>query len=139
MSSVSQQKPLNRSSARRAQWRQHLMAQAASGLTQAAYCREYGLNEKYLSLWKRKLRAPTEVPANATADIAPAFIPVVVKRTRSALSLESARAAHQVSRLADAGSLIIKATLRNGVALEVSGSSATALLPLLSSLAQLPC
>lgn len=37
MNSVSQQKPLNRPSARRVQWQQHLNAHATSGLTQAAY------------------------------------------------------------------------------------------------------
>src|SRR3974377_2467617 len=97
MNSVSQQKPLNRPSARRAQWQQHLNAHAASGLTQAAYCREHGLNARYFSVWKRKLCAPIEVRGSATAEAAPTFIPVFVKAARSALPAKAARAVHPVS------------------------------------------
>ena len=45
----------------RAKWQQHIGVQQASGLTQAAYCREHGLHAKYLSLWKSKLAKPEAI------------------------------------------------------------------------------
>lgn len=37
-------------------WAEHLTAQRKSGRTQAAYCRARGLDPKYFTLWKGKLR-----------------------------------------------------------------------------------
>lgn len=37
----------------RARWRTHLSAQADSGLSVAAYCRQHGLNPKCFSRWRR--------------------------------------------------------------------------------------
>jgi len=61
-----------------------MKAQQDSGQSQVAYCRARGLDPKYFTLWKRKLRGPgvsadqlglfvdgsvvIEVPASATAD-----------------------------------------------------------------------
>ena len=56
----------------------HVAAQRVSGLTQAAYCREYRLNAKYFSRWKRVLSCAMR-GAVATPD-SPALIPVVLMR-----------------------------------------------------------
>lgn len=61
----------------RARWRNHVAAQRVSGLTRAAYCREYRLNAKYFSRWKRVLSCAMR-GAVATPD-SPALIPVVLK------------------------------------------------------------
>ena len=39
-----------------AQWQAHIEAWHASGLSQAAYCRKYDLNDKLFSLRKRQLK-----------------------------------------------------------------------------------
>ena len=118
-----------RSTVIRAQWQSHITAQQSSGLTQAAYCREHGLNAKYLSLWKRKLRP--------TAD-SPALIPVIVKPAKVRLAVRPSCVA--VSKSAQvATDLLLKTSLPNGVAVEVHFSNAAALMPLLLQLAQLQC
>jgi hypothetical protein len=135
MKPATQRKSSRRSSASRVKWQQHLSAHAVSGLTQSAYCREQGLNAKYFSLWKRKLRVPSDVAAGAATDPAPTFIPVIVKPARSSAT----RATHPLSSPAETGNLIIKATLGNGVAIEVHMPSASGVTSMLSQLAQLPC
>ena len=40
----------------RAWWAEHLQTQQDSGQSQATYCRARGLDPKYFTLWKRKLR-----------------------------------------------------------------------------------
>jgi hypothetical protein len=55
----------------RAWWAEHLFAQGKSGQTQAAYCRARGLDPKYFTLWKGKLRQ-----ASAAS---PRMVPVVVR------------------------------------------------------------
>ncbi len=53
----------------RAWWRHHIGAQAASGLRQAEYCRDHGLDPKYFSLWKGKLaRAAQQGDAAGAAN-----------------------------------------------------------------------
>ena len=54
----------------RAWWAEHLAAQGRSGQTQAAYCRARGLDPKYFTLWKGKLREASET--------SPRMVPVVV-------------------------------------------------------------
>ena len=55
----------------RAWWAEHLAVQRKSDQTQAAYCRAQGLDPKYFTLWKGKLRdAETAGP--------PRMVPVVV-------------------------------------------------------------
>ena len=58
----------------RAWWAEHLAAQRKSGETQVAYCRAQGLDPKYFTLWKGKLRATTVASA-------PRMVPVVVAAT----------------------------------------------------------
>jgi hypothetical protein len=58
----------------RAWWAEHLAAQRKSGQTQAAYCRAQGLDPKYFTLWKGKLR-------DAEMAGLPRMVPVVVDPT----------------------------------------------------------
>ena len=53
-------------------WLAHLAAQRDCGEPQTVYCRARGLDPKYFSLWKRKLR-------RARSAEGPRLIPVVVK------------------------------------------------------------
>jgi len=136
--------PSRKSIATRLKWQQHLEAQQASGLLQSVYCREHGLNEKYFSLWKRKLRQTESivefdelVPA-VKEPHASTFIPVVVNSSPSTSLSPSADAPASSSSMMDTG-LTVKAVLRNGVAIEVQMGSVSGVMPLLSQLAQLPC
>src|SRR5476651_2258488 len=65
----------------RAWWSDHLQAQRDSGQTQVAYCRARGLDPKYFTLWKRKLRE--ERPAGRPIEL-PRLVPVVLRAERSA-------------------------------------------------------
>ncbi|MGH8226844.1 MAG: IS66 family insertion sequence element accessory protein TnpA [Steroidobacteraceae bacterium] len=55
----------------RAWWAEHLAAQRKSGQTQVAYCRARGLDRKYFTLWKGKLR---EEPLPAAAQLVPVVV-----------------------------------------------------------------
>lgn len=117
-------KQVKRTSRARARWQSHITAQQISGLTQAAYCREHHLNDKSFSHWKRKLRD------EATPE-APVLIPI---------SVTSTPLAHQST--VHSGSdkpYLVKATLPNGITVEIALPSTAALLPMLSQLVQLPC
>lgn len=123
-------------SAARARWQQHVTAQQSSGQSQAAYCRTFGLNPKYFSLWKRKLRMRAEPPAEAASSddsAAMTFVPV----TLEAATTESLP--HSVAGDSAPAPAVLKATLANGIAVELALNSTEALVPLLSQLAQLPC
>jgi hypothetical protein len=136
--------PSRKSLATRLKWQQHLEAQQASGWLQSVYCREHGLNEKYFSLWKRKLRRLEsmvefdQLPPVVKEPHAPTFIPVVVKSSPSTYSSPAAEVPTSSSLMMDTG-LTFKAVLRNGVAIEVQMGSVSGVMPLLSQLAQLPC
>lgn len=41
----------------RARWREHVVAQAGSGLSAAAYCREHGLRKRSFYRWRTAFRA----------------------------------------------------------------------------------
>lgn len=56
----------------RAWWAAHLAAQCSSGKSLPEYCREQGLDAKYLSLWKRKLAQPAVAAP-------PRIVPVTLK------------------------------------------------------------
>lgn len=53
------------------QWQQLLEAQAASGLSQAAFCSEHGLSKSSFQLWKRRMRA------SSSTGIGPAPVPAL--------------------------------------------------------------
>ena len=58
----------------RAWWAGHLAAQRGSGQNQATYCRARGLDPKYFTLWKHKLR-------DMAGLALPRMVPVVIKQT----------------------------------------------------------
>ena len=74
-----------------AYWSGHVAAWQRSGLSQGAYCREYGLSQSSLSYWRKRLGAtndreaapfvtivPVPLPASAQADMATASEPMLV-------------------------------------------------------------
>ena len=120
-------KQLSARSARiRDRWQNHITDQQASGLTQANYCREHQLNAKYFSLWKAKLRSSQMQGANTVTPKTEKtkLIPVVIK-SNPALSVTSG--------------ISVKATLRNGMAVELMLQHDVELLSVLTQLAQLSC
>lgn len=56
----------------RAWWAEYLAAQRKSGQIQVAYCRAQGLDPKYFTLWKDKLR-------DAEMAGTPRMVPVTVR------------------------------------------------------------
>jgi transposase-like protein len=61
------------------QWQRHVEAWRESGLSQADYCRQQGLNPKTLSAWSRRAlpidkSAPLEIIAVQVTPSAPAVI-----------------------------------------------------------------
>jgi hypothetical protein len=77
-------------------WRQHVEAWQASGLTQAAYCRQQGLNPFTFTGWRRRL--------TATPATSPGVIPIRVSLT------DPASAAAVVLRLASGHQLELPAS-----------------------------
>ena len=58
-------------------WQQHVDAQLASGLTQAAYCREHALSAASFGWWKRKLQGQTPAaPEKSAVPKTPTLVPV---------------------------------------------------------------
>src|SRR5262249_37288216 len=96
----------------RAHWRAHVEAQGASGQTQTAYCREHGLEPKYFSVWKGKLKrfahsASTPPAVTAATDSAVQLVPLIIKRTSD-------------TDLATADSLTLHVKLANGLSVAIS-------------------
>jgi len=67
-------------------WARHLERQAASGLTQAAYCRREGIKVPSFQYWKRRLRSmgnganqlrfvPIELTMSSSPDVQPVSDP----------------------------------------------------------------
>jgi lambda repressor-like predicted transcriptional regulator len=91
-----------------AQWHRHVKAWRESGLSQADYCRQQGLNPKTLSAWARRALpedrdAPLEIIAvqvtpSSSAGIADAT--VILRLAHGAqLELSSAVPAHWLAEL----------------------------------------
>ena len=57
---------------RERRWRRHLAGWQASGLSQAAYCRQQGLTQNDFSWWKRELARRDQ----STVRVPAAFVPV---------------------------------------------------------------
>lgn len=99
----------------RAKWQQHITAPQASGLTQAAYCREHGLDAKYLSLWKSKLAKPDAIATTTAEKVRTALISVIVKPATEAAA-ESAKSVPAivptVARSSGSGLLFSDGTLQ---------------------------
>jgi hypothetical protein len=70
----------------KAQWREIIREQAASGLNASAFCQARGVNPKYFSLRRRQLSS--DVPPNDATATLSAFAPVTVRRSVEAPALE---------------------------------------------------
>lgn len=97
----------------RAWWAEHLQAQRDCGQSQANYCRALGLDPKYFTLWKRKLRDERSVLKPVDP---PRLVPVVLRSNRSAPapSLPRSEAAN-----APAAVVAICLNLGNGISLSL--------------------
>jgi hypothetical protein len=117
-----------RSSVNKPKWQQHIAAQQVSGLSQSAYCKIHDLNAKYFSLWKSKLKkvAPAVAPDSPPST----FIPVVIKNkaTPSVAIAPSSPSA-----------FTLKATLANGIAIDLCLPTEAAFYSALAQLAKMPC
>jgi len=51
------------------QWRQHVKAWRESGLSQADYCRQQGLNRKTFSLWTRRAQGDPSMDMDASLKL----------------------------------------------------------------------
>jgi hypothetical protein len=115
----------------RARWRAHLEAQRMSGRTQVAYCQAHGLDPRYFSVWKGKLK-----PAERTARRAPApkvakhsvvpLVPVVIKSSSG-------------TDASTTDPLTIHLRLPNGLSVSITIPSLNRLPSVLEHLAQTPC
>ena len=52
-----------------AHWRRHVEAWRESGLSQADYCRQQGLNHKTFSVWTRRVQVDLSLDKNAPLDL----------------------------------------------------------------------
>ena len=116
----------------RAWWAAHMKAQQHSGQSQVSYCRARGLDPKYFTLWKRKLREPR----GSGETIEPArLVPVVVRAHKPVSPSKVARE----KRLSEPASIVaLRLSLGNGISLSLE--VATASIPaLVRELAGLRC
>jgi transposase-like protein len=68
------------------EWRQIVDQQRASGLTVAAYCRDWGITEGSFYTWKRRLRATPR--ARSKRSPTPAFVEMKPLKTSTAETIE---------------------------------------------------
>jgi hypothetical protein len=54
-----------------AHWRRHVEAWRESGLSQADYCRQQGLNHKTFSVWTQRVQVDLSLDKNAPLDLLP--------------------------------------------------------------------
>ena len=54
-----------------AHWWRHVEAWRESGLSQADYCRQQGLNHKTFSVWTRRVQVDLSLDKNAPLDLLP--------------------------------------------------------------------
>jgi hypothetical protein len=124
----------------RALWQAHIDAQMISGLSQAGYCRQHGISAGSFSAWKQKLNSVTTESRQSgqalKSGVPPkkqTVIPVIVKnelRDVNTPSFEAESPSDQIK---------LKATLPNGIALELTVLSESAFTRVLSQLGQWPC
>ena len=126
---VTQLSPSRRREDIRAWWAEHLKAHRDSGQSQANYCRARGVDPKYFTLWKRKLR---EERSPAKTIESPRLVPVTVRPDRSRLAPDLP---HSEPAAAPAAVVAIRLNLGNGisVSLEVATGSIPTLVRELAS------
>ncbi len=116
----------------RAWWAAHMKAQQDSGQSQVAYCRARGLDPKYFTLWKRKLRGP----GVSAETVEPARLVPVVVRAHKAVS--PSKVARDKRASEPAAIVALRLSLGNGISLSLE--VATASIPtLVRELAALRC
>lgn len=76
------------------QWQQHVEAWRDSSLSQAAYCRQHGLNNKSFSLWTRKHPSISRV---ATVGFVPVTLEATVTETPYPVNLANSSASAAVT------------------------------------------
>jgi hypothetical protein len=54
-----------------AHWQRHVEAWRESGLSQADYCRQQGLNHKTFSVWTRRVKVDLSLDKDAPLDLRP--------------------------------------------------------------------
>ena len=116
----------------RAWWAARMKAQQDSEQSQVAYCRARGLDPKYFTLWKRKLREPR----GSGETIEPArLVPVVVRAHKAVSPSKLARE----KRVCEPSAIVaLRLSLGNGISLSLE--VATASIPtLVRELAALRC
>ena len=110
----------------------HMKEQQDSGQSQVAYCRAKGLDPKYFTLWKRKLREPR----GSGETIEPARLVPVVVRAHKAVS--PSKVAREKRSSEPATIVALRLSLGNGISLSLE--VATASIPaLVRELAGLRC
>jgi len=115
-------------------WAEHLSAQRGSGQSQAAYCRARGLDPKYFTLWKRKLR---NEPAKAKPVDPPRLVPVVI-RGECATPAPASRTPRTGEPNLTSAAVAIRLNLGNGMSLSLE-LAAGALPALVRELASVRC
>jgi hypothetical protein len=107
-----------------------MKAHQDSGQSQVAYCRARGLDPKYFTLWKRKLREPR----GSGETIEPARLVPVVVRAHKAVS--PSKVAREKRSSEPATIVALRLSLGNGISLslEVASGSIPALVRELAGL-----
>jgi hypothetical protein len=117
----------------RAWWAAHVKAQRDSGQSQTEYCRDRGIDPKYFTLWKRKLR-DQRVAAKSVES--PRLVPVVVREDQPAPA--SRRPCAELANEPPAAVVALRLNLGNGISLSLE--VATGSIPtLVRELARLRC
>jgi len=117
----------------RAWWAAHMKAQQDSGQSQVAYCRARGLDPKYFTLWKRKLREPR---GSGETIVEPARLVPVVVRAHKAVS--PSKVAREKRASEPATIVALRLSLGNGISLSLEVASG-AIPTLVRELAGLRC
>ena len=99
-------------------WAEHLQVQRDCGQTQVAYCRARGLDPKYFTLWKRKLR---DERAAAKPVESPRLVPVVLRGDRSAPAPTAPRSEPAST---PAAVVAIRLNLGNGISVSLEAAQA---------------
>jgi hypothetical protein len=68
-----------------AHWRRHVEVWRESGLSQADYCRQQGLNHKTFSVWTRRVQVDLSLDKSAALDL----LPVQVEPSPSVASTQA--------------------------------------------------
>ena len=77
------------------QWRRHVEAWRESGLSQADYCRQQGLNRKTFSVWTRRVQVDLSLDKDAPLEL----LPVQVEPSAPVASAQSKRNAPACARV----------------------------------------